>query len=145
METLSLSGKSFALSPTSKDFIESYLRRMDAFLSSRHLSKTYGDDIRERIAEKLTTVSEKETPLTDSSVIKIINEIGEAEDIFSDLEETSKEKDESEVVKLLKHPFSKNTEKGIIFGVCAGIADYFKIDALWIRIIFIIFTFSWGI
>ena len=145
MENLSLSGKSFPLSPTSKDFVESYLRRIDSYLSARRLSKSYGDDIRDRISEKLSLALKEESPLKDSSVIKIINEIGEAEDIFSDLEEMHAEKEESEVVRLLKHPFSKNREKGILFGVCAGIADYFEINALWVRLIFIMFTFSWGI
>jgi phage shock protein C len=32
----------------------------------------------------------------------------------------------------------------IIAGVCGGLADYFKVDAFWIRLIFIIFLLLGG-
>ena len=38
----------------------------------------------------------------------------------------------------------RNTKDGILFGVCAGLADYFKIDPAFIRIIWILTIIFYG-
>ncbi len=36
--------------------------------------------------------------------------------------------------------FRKNRTQGMIFGVCAGLADQFDLDRLWVRIGFVVLT-----
>ena len=45
---------------------------------------------------------------------------------------------------MVKKKLYRNKKKGMIAGVCAGIADYFDADPLLIRLIWIIITLAWG-
>lgn len=40
----------------------------------------------------------------------------------------------------MKQGFRKNRRDGVIFGVCAGIANQFGIDVLWTRVAFVALT-----
>ena len=40
----------------------------------------------------------------------------------------------------MKQGFRKNRQNGMIFGVCAGLADQFGFDVLWVRIAFVALT-----
>ncbi|MCC2603300.1 PspC domain-containing protein [Sphingopyxis yananensis] len=37
----------------------------------------------------------------------------------------------------MTQPFRKNRENSMISGVCAGLADQFSIDTLWVRLAFV--------
>lgn len=39
--------------------------------------------------------------------------------------------------------FTRNQRSSILAGVCSGIADYFNLNAFWIRLAFIVATFTW--
>jgi phage shock protein C len=39
--------------------------------------------------------------------------------------------------KEMKQGFRKNRRDGVIFGVCAGMADQFGFDVLWTRVAFV--------
>ena len=49
----------------------------------------------------------------------------------------------SQRIKIIKRNrnFRKNRSQAMIFGVCAGLSDYFGIDRLWFRLGFIGLTF----
>lgn len=143
MATFLLSEKSFDLSSTSKDFIESYIKRIKNYILLHDISETYLDDINERIIEKLSQLQKTWEIVKDSDIIKIVNDIGEPEDIFPE-NETHSSWEENKKPNFLKKSFERNTRKGIIFWVCAGMSDYFEIDALWIRLLFIVMTVIWG-
>lgn len=44
----------------------------------------------------------------------------------------------------LRTRFYRDKANGKVMGVCAGIADYTGVDALWIRLAFLILAFSMG-
>lgn len=44
----------------------------------------------------------------------------------------------------LRTRFYRNKAEGRIMGVCAGIADYTGVDALWIRVAFVVLTLMMG-
>mgnify|MGYP000210971294 CR=1 FL=1 len=44
----------------------------------------------------------------------------------------------------MKQGFRKNRRDGVIFGVCAGIADQFGFDVLWTRVAFVALTLLGG-
>lgn len=141
MATFHLSWKSFETSETSKDFLESYIKRLKSYIEMHDISQNYLDDITERLVEKLSQLEKNETTLKDADVIKIVNDIGEPEDIFP---ESSNEETKHQKTPFRKKQLERNTEKWIIFWVCAGIGDFFEIDVLWVRLGFIFFTIAWG-
>lgn len=142
MTLYSLSGKSYELPETSKEFLDSYLKRLRTYTREHNISETYLDDIIERINDKLTQLEIWDAPIKNSDIIKIVNDIGEPEDIFPLGTESNKK--QNPIKEVFQRPLKRDTENGILFGVCAGIAKYFDLDPLWVRLIFIALIFFWG-
>ncbi|MFZ3233718.1 MAG: PspC domain-containing protein [Patescibacteria group bacterium] len=44
----------------------------------------------------------------------------------------------------IKSPLYRDSSKGIIFGVCAGLGDKFEIDPFFIRLLFVFLFFFYG-
>lgn len=112
-----------------------------------HFAHTEGSseiisDIENRIAELLLDTKQK--IITLSTIEKILSSIGKVED-FDDAENITKEekasqkngKEETAQKKLYRNP-----DDVIIAGVCSGLASYFGIDTVLVRIIFVALIFS---
>ncbi|MCK0146585.1 PspC domain-containing protein [Arenibacter sp. F26102] len=102
-------------------------------------------DIEARIAELFHEKMENERQvITEKEVDEIIGIMGQPEDymvdedIFEDQPKTSK--NQGRVRKLYR-----DVDNKYIGGVSAGLGHYFGIDALWVRLLWILLTiFSWG-
>lgn len=129
MPTITLQGKEWTLSWIAKEFLENYLYRTKSFIINNWLEIELYVDIEQDIAERL---SKLET-ISDKDIISIINDIGEAKDIFAGIIQKEKPK---------KVFFRKN---GVFFGVAQWLGDYFNIGAFWFRILFIITAFFGGV
>ncbi|MEB8329524.1 PspC domain-containing protein [Flavobacteriaceae bacterium KMM 6897] len=130
---------------------EAYLK-MSRYLEAikRSFANTSGNDeiirdIEARIAELFQEKMENERQvITLKEVDEVINIMGQPEDymvdedIFEDAQPESTGK-ASKVKKLYRDPDSK-----FIGGVCSGLEYYTGVDALWIRIIFILLALSTG-
>ena len=77
-----INGQIFELSETSVDFLKKYLQRIRKYIDKNNLESDLYQDIQERIAEKFSELSQ---PMSNKAVIDIVNEIGEPDEIFSDL------------------------------------------------------------
>lgn len=131
-----------------EDAYQKLSRYFDAI--KRSLSNSAGQDeiikdIEMRIAE---LVSEKHT--SDKQVIslkeldEIITVMGQPEDYRIENDEQEQQAfnytNERGIKKLYR-----DTEKGMLGGVCAGLGHYFGIDAVWLRIIFVVLLLGYGI
>jgi phage shock protein PspC (stress-responsive transcriptional regulator) len=132
--------KTYEIPKTSADFLDSYIKRLKTYISNNNISESYLDDILERINDKLTQLESESSPIKNADIIKIVNDIGEAEDIFPKESKDSPEK--TSVQNMFQKWLKRDSENAILFWVCAGIARHIWVDALWIRILFIIFTFT---
>jgi phage shock protein PspC (stress-responsive transcriptional regulator) len=102
------------------------------------------NDIESRIAELLAEKLKTEKQVVGiREVDEIITVMGEPEDYRIDEDATQQNSTYYtpgyETVRTRK--FYRDGDKGMIAGVCAGVGHYFKIDPLWIRILFIISLF----
>ncbi|MFP9113735.1 PspC domain-containing protein [Flavobacterium sp. RHBU_3] len=101
-------------------------------------------DIEARIAELLSEkVKSEKQVIGIREVEEVITVMGQPEDYRIDEEDNSKSSSASssaaetfEYYRTKK--FYRDEEKKVIGGVCAGLGHYFRIDPLWIRIIFIL-------
>jgi hypothetical protein len=84
MTTFTLQGTTFEVTEKSRDFLESYVKRMRSYIDARDISENYLDDILDRIVEKLETLQKSKKLSKDVEIIKIVNDIGEPEDIFTE-------------------------------------------------------------
>lgn len=143
MKNISLYGNQFKVPSSSYDFLQSYLGRMRTYMEKHGLEKSLYDDIEERISERFSQLVDSSKPITEKNVIDIVNEIGEPEDIFSELGKSDKKSGDS-VKAIFQSKLYKNMDEAVIFGVCAGLGDYFEINAVWFRILFITSLFFFG-
>jgi phage shock protein PspC (stress-responsive transcriptional regulator) len=132
--------KTYEIPKTSADFLDSYIKRLKSYISSNNISESYLDDILERMNDKLTQLEIESSPIKNADIIKIVNDIGEAEDIFPKENKNTHEKIASQ--NMFQKWLKRDSENAILFWVCAGIANHISIDPLWVRIVFIILVFS---
>lgn len=103
-------------------------------------------DIESRIAELLSEKLKSDKQVVgNTEVEEIMAVMGQPEDYRID-EETTGEKSthtgpEYTYAAPRTKKFYRDGEKGMISGVCAGLSHYFRIDPLWIRIVFILSLF----
>ncbi|WP_159801195.1 PspC domain-containing protein [Flavobacterium sp. MK4S-17] len=103
------------------------------------------NDIEGRIAELLTEKMKNDKQVVGiKEVEEVIAVMGQPEDYRIEDDENAAPKStytQYEYTYPRSRKFYRDGDKAIIAGVCAGIAHYFRIDPLWIRILFIISPF----
>lgn len=157
--SINISGILFHIEEDGYDTLKNYLESINTHFSGYPDSKEIVSDIENRIAEIfLSYLKNNNQVITAENVTRLIEKMGTIAD-FSSLEE---KEEAEEVVDPASEDFYKyvtppNAEPGgykklmrmehkkILGGVCAGIAHYFAIDALWIRLIAILLLFSGNI
>ena len=157
--SINISGILFHIEEDGYDTLKNYLESINTHFSGYSDSKEIISDIENRIAEIfLSYLKNNNQVITAENVTRLIEKMGTIAD-FSDLEEKEEVEEASEQASddFYKYVTPPNTADGgykklmrmehkkILGGVCAGIAHYFAIDALWIRLIAILLLFSGNI
>jgi phage shock protein PspC (stress-responsive transcriptional regulator) len=118
-----------------KEYLDAIRDHLDSDLAEETIT-----DIEVRITEILSDRNIKKDGVITVNDIKAIKaQLGSPEQ-FNDEEQDEKNLKNPATRKLLR-----STDDGIIGGVASGLAAYFRIDAVFVRIVFIILTFLWGI
>lgn len=154
--SINISGILFHIEEDGYDALKSYLESINSHFSGYADSKEIISDIENRIAEIfLSYLKNNNQVITAENVTRLIEKMGTIAD-FSALEDKEEVEEMSEQASddFYKYVTPPNTADGgykklmrmehkkILGGVCAGIAHYFAIDALWIRLIAILLLFS---
>ncbi|WP_410880714.1 PspC domain-containing protein [Myroides sp. DW712] len=99
-------------------------------------------DIELRIAEIFNSkITPTKQVITSEDVEEVIQIMGRPEDYSIDEEQTYQH---SEQTYYREKKLFRDTDNRILGGVLAGLAHYFKIDTIWIRLIFIFLVFFYG-
>jgi phage shock protein PspC (stress-responsive transcriptional regulator) len=138
---INLAGLIFHIDEEAFNQLERYLETL-----KRQFRKTEGgneivSDIETRIAElfrERTTESKEVINLTD--VLEVIEVMGQPED-YIDSDEQSAQTEIPPGYSRSKRIF-RDPDNRVIGGVSSGVAAYFNIDPIWIRLLFIILLFS---
>jgi phage shock protein PspC (stress-responsive transcriptional regulator) len=157
--SINISGILFHIEEDGYDTLKNYLESINTHFSGYSDSKEIISDIENRIAEIfLSYLKNNKQVITAENVDRLMEKMGTIAD-FSAANEGSVEKDPEEAIgddfyKYVTPPDAPNAgykklmrleTKKILGGVCAGIAHYFTIDALWIRLIAILLLMSGNI
>ncbi len=134
---INIAGVIFQINEDAYELLRNYLQSVTNRLSKLPGGSEMVDDIEGRIAELFQSKPSWQTAIiSKEEVEEMISTMGSPEDIAGDLEsESSRETYTRQPKKLYR-----NTGNSIIGGVCSGLSDSTGIDAVWIRIIFVLFT-----
>lgn len=133
----------FVIEEDAFDRLQEYLKRLEQSLQGESGVAEIIEDIEMRFAELLTSyLGETRKVVTIGDIQKGVDSLGEPEVIS---EESTKE--ETNYKSSTYHTTGtrklfRDTENGVLAGVCSGVAAYLNLDPVIVRILFIIFSFT---
>ena len=140
--SVNIGGRIFNIDDDAYECLNSYLNRLRSFFASAQGNDEIIADIEMRIAELLNQQKEQGLSLITLAHIKeVIASMGEP-DQFSDAET---EKPKSSTGSKTRGKLYRDPDNRQIGGVAAGIAAWFGIDPVWVRLIFVVCTLFYAI
>lgn len=127
--------------------LENYLSSIREYFSSAEGGDDVLNDIEYSIAEKFTARGmDSNKSISIKDVDEIIEEMGTIEELTEGEKEpqSSDNKDKNKYKNLKNKRLYRDTEDIVIAGVASGIAQYFNIDPVIVRILFVISIFFGG-
>lgn len=161
--SINIGGIIFHIEEDGYDKLKNYLDSVNKYFSSFEDSKEIIDDIEGRIAEIfLSRLDEGKQIITGEDVNDLIATMGTTKDFEASIEsepevkakESSEEPEEEEKKEEPKSDYQKakrlyrDSKRKVIGGVASGIANYFGIDPIWVRLLMLAFLFNiffWGL
>jgi phage shock protein PspC (stress-responsive transcriptional regulator) len=141
--TINLGGIVFHIDEDAYIALNQYLENLKKHFSKEEGSQDILNDIESRIAELLNDKrSETKQVITMEEVNEVIAIMGQPVEI--DQEENPKIQQEAPGSEKGDKRFFRNPDEKIIAGVCSGIAAYFHLDPVWVRLIFLVFIAAGG-
>ncbi len=120
----SVAGIAFTFERTAFEILEKYLYRINAGYKYVPDGAEIIADIEARIAELLLSEQEADKIVGNALVERIVEQLGYPDDLNPSPEEA----------RSLPRRLYRNGEGAILGGVCSGLATYFGIDAVWLRL-----------
>ena len=144
--SINIAGIVFHIEEDAYATLDAYLKSIHAYFKHFEGAKDIVDDIEARIAEKFWNIreTEKTEVITQVHVDELIASLGTVAD-FKEIEsdEPSSEKAYTEPKKdASKKVFRRDLTNKKLGGVAGGIANYFEIDPIWVRLILIVGFFG---
>lgn len=143
--SIHIKGMSFTIEEDAYELLQDYLERLSLTFAEQAGGDEILEDIEIRIAELFSgRLSESKTVIEHQDVKDVLAVLGNPEEFAGDSE------DEDEITSDKSSTYQGPTEKrlfrdeenAVLGGVCAGIANYFGIDPVVVRIIFAIMLFA---
>lgn len=150
---INFQGRIIPIEETAFDMLQQYIESLRQYFIHEEGRDEIINDIESRISELFAEVLHKGQPcITAQDVNAIISSIGRPEDLETEESEkfsnTSSQEHQSASQEQEPSPkrLYRDEDDKILGGVCAGIANYFRIDPAIIRIVFALITFGgWGL
>ena len=139
---INLAGVIFHLEEPAYESFKAYFKQVKDALLNQEGGAEIVADIEARIAEifNLRLQESNSQVIMESDVDFVISTLGRPEDFTDESEEG-----EYNGASKTKRRFFRNPDEKVIGGVASGIGSYFKIDPVFIRILFLIMLFFTGI
>ena len=140
---VNLAGQIFYVEEDAYPILDTYLQTVKAHFATFADSEEIQKDIESRIAEQLYPKTEGASPIVDRAAVEaVIAQMGNPSD-FTETEDGLPKRPSAEN-ETTKKTLYRSSEDAMLGGVAAGIATYFAVDTLWIRLIFFISIFLGG-
>ena len=142
---INISGTVFNVDEDAYDLLYKYLESIKKYFSKIDSDGEIVADIESRIAENfLSSISSQNNSISISDVKNVIKVMGTLDDFKEIYEDVDKEEESNTSEEKKTKRLFRNIHDKVIGGVASGISNYFKIDPLITRIIFITMAFFGG-
>jgi phage shock protein PspC (stress-responsive transcriptional regulator) len=139
---INLANQVFHIDEDAFNRLREYLDRIESHFADKDERSDISSDIETRIAELFgQRLTQQKQVITIQDVEEIIRIMGDPGEIGG--EEQAKTYDHSTASKSKR--LYRDPDNRVLGGVCGGIGQYFKIDPLIIRIVFLVIFFGFGI
>jgi phage shock protein PspC (stress-responsive transcriptional regulator) len=136
--TINISGSVFHIEEDAYEVLQKYLVKLKTYFGNHDEGKEIMADIEARIAEICSSESANgKNLITLELVNEVIETMGTPESISEETEENEPLSGETKSKKRLY----RDPEHRVLGGVCGGLAAYFDMDPVIMRIIFVAITF----
>jgi phage shock protein PspC (stress-responsive transcriptional regulator) len=157
--SINISGIIFHIEEDGYETLKKYLDSINKYFSTFEDSNEILADIESRIAEIfLSRLTEEKQVITIEDVNSLVSTMGSVND-FRAVEDQQQaqahpESHYTEAQSATHNPSTSYTppkqllrdqKRKILGGVCAGLANYFNTDALWVRLLFALLLFVYGL
>lgn len=133
---INIAGLIFQIEDKAFEILKDYLQQINSRLKNHVGGNEMIEDIEARVAEIfLESPSWKTGLISIEDVKEMIEKMGTPEEIAGDTEEEYGNDRKSTSKKLYR-----DSDGAIIGGVCNGLGTYLRIDPVWIRILFVLFS-----
>lgn len=138
---INIGGLIFHIDEDAYQKLSKYFEAIKRSLSNSSGQDEIMKDIEMRVAELLTEKKQSDKHVVHiKDVDEVITVMGQPEDYRID-EETEQPKTEYNSTSSRKKLY-RDKDRGTIAGVCTGLGHYFGVEALWFKILFLIFVFA---
>lgn len=146
--TINISGIIFHIEEDAYDKLSKYLNTIKGYFTKNESGNEIIADIEARIAELLQSkVSQFKQVVLMNDVDAVINALGKPEEFGIEGEE--KESSQTQTNETFTEPVKKrmfrDPDEKAIGGVCSGVAHYFDVDVVWIRLATFLLIFFGGV
>jgi phage shock protein PspC (stress-responsive transcriptional regulator) len=149
--SINIGGIIFHIEEDGYEHLKQYLESINLYFASFDDNHEIIADIESRIAEIfLSKLNEGKQVITLADIEALITTMGSVKD-FQSIEEpeepvhNSTNSEQTESTSTGGRKFYRDSNRKILGGVSSGLAHYFKIDPLWMRLLFIILITSTGV
>lgn len=136
---INLAGVLFIIDEKAYAALRDYLQSIDMRLKNVPGGNEIIDDIEARIAEIFQSGKSESDIINTDDVNNVINIIGRPEEF-----EQEGGTERKSAYRIYRRRLYRDINNPVLGGVCSGIGAYLNIDPVWIRLIFIIFTFAYA-
>ena len=140
--SINLGGYSFNIDEDAYAELKRYLKNLEVHFAGEDSSSEILSDIETRMAELFRTkITTYKQVINNEDVRQVISVLGAPEDISDSDGPSANDKFSSPGY----HRMYRDTEHGVIGGVCSGMGAYWDIDPVILRIIFVVLIMAGGI
>lgn len=139
--SVNIGGLAFYIDDDAYEILKKYMRKIELQYAKEEGYEEIISDIEARVADLFRErVSDYKQSVTKADVIEVIGIMGDPEDF-----ENAKSDERTSVINVAKSSrMYRDVDRRIVGGVCAGLAAYWSIDVMLMRVLFVVFAFAGG-
>jgi len=141
-------GRIIPIEVTAYEMLKNYTASLQVHFKDEEGKDEIINDIESRISELFQEQLIKgSTCITENDVNAIIKSMGKPEELESEpvINQTQSDNNKQSEFSSTHKRLYRDENNKLIGGVCSGLANYFNIDIVFVRIVFIILFFSFGV